>query len=411
MRHALCLGLVLLLGAGHLPAQGQSLTVAEAVDLAVQNHASLQAIAYEMRAAEAQVRGAGALSPPEVRVSPGGIGSEPVDEILSVEQPLELNGARRARARVARGALAEKAAAAALARAELARKVKTAYWHAALAQQLVSLDWSNLEFAQEMLRAADMQYELGNQPRVQALKAEVELSRARQDVIRSGAALKQALARLNTLLGREPDAALALADTPEPVSAEWSLAELSELGLWQRPDVQQARAAVETSRGEVSVARAAGRADLSVSGRLTPEGVGGLALSLSLPQLDWGSRSAELQRAEAMVAAREQQLDLTRIEARLEIATALAELQSAQAQAVEYREQVLEHSRTLADLVMLGYREGASAFLEVVDARRTLRAINVEYYSAVAAQQFSLAELEFAVGGSLPNPNTPVEVK
>lgn len=410
MRHALCLGLVLLLCAGQLPAQEQALTVAQAVELALQNHASLKVSGFELRAAEAQVRGAGALAAPEVRVTPPILGSEGSDEVLSVAQPLEINGSRGARSRVARGLLAETTAGAALARAELVRQVKQAYWDASLAEQLVGLDRSNVEFAETLLQAANTQYELGNQPQVQALRAEVEAARTRQELYRSLAAAEQARARLNTLVGRELGAAAALAERPTPMSAEWPLPDLLEAGLRQRPDVIQAQAAVETACGEVAVARAARRSDVAVVGRLTPEGLGGVGLSLNFPQLDWGGRKADVQRAEAIVAAREQQLDLVRSNSRLEIANALTEVKSAQAQANEYRQQVLEQSGKLADLAMLGYREGASAFMDVLDARRTLRAVNVEYYSAVADQQKSMAQLEFALGGCLPDPTKPVEV-
>lgn len=410
MKHSLCLGLVLLLCAGRLAAQEQALTVARAVELALQNHPSLKVSGFELQAAEAQVRGAGARAAPEVRVTPGIIGSEGSDEILAVEQPLEINGARRARSRMAQGLRAETVAGLALARAELVRQVKQAYWDAALGEQLVALDRSNVEFAQTLLEAANTQYQLGNQPQVQALKAEVEVSRARQEVYRSQANAEQARARLNTLLGREPGAELALSETPTPVIADWALQGLVETGLQQRAEVIQAQAALETARGEVAMARAARRSDVSVVGRLTPEGLGGFGLSVSFPQLDWGGAKAEVQRAEAIVAARERQLEVVRNNSRLEIANALTEVRSAQSQAAEYRERVLEQSGELADLAMLGYREGASAFLDVLDARRTLRAVNVEYYSAVADQQKSLAELEFALGGSLPGPTTPAEV-
>lgn len=411
MRHSLCLGLLLLLCAGQSVAQEQALTVAQAVELALQNHPSLKVGVFELQAAEAQVRGAGARATPEVRVTPGIIGSEGSDEILAVEQPLEINGARRARSRVAQGLRAETVAGVALARAELVRQVKQAYWDAALTDQLVALDRSNVEFAQTLLEAANTQFELGNQPQVQALKAEVEVARARQELLRSQANAEQARARLNTLLGREPEAALALGETPAPVTADWAMPSLVEMGLQQRPDVLQAQAAVETARGEAAMARAARKSDLSVVGRLTPEGAGGIGLSLNFPQFDWGGLKAQVQRSEALVSAREQQLELARSNSRLEIANALTEVKSAQAQAGEYRERVLEQSGKLADLAMLGYREGASAFLDVLDARRTLRAVNVEYYSAVADQQKSLAELEFALGGCLPDPTTPAEVK
>jgi outer membrane protein, heavy metal efflux system len=411
MRHSLRLGLLLLLWACPLAAQDQALTVAQAVELALQNHPSLKVTAFELRAAEAQVRGAGARATPEVRVTPGIIGSEGSDEVLSVAQPLEINGAREARSRVAHGLLAESAAGAALARAELVRQVKQAYWDIALAGQLVGLERTNIEFAEALSEAAKAHYELGNQPQVQALKAEVEVGSARQQLHRAQAALQQARARLNTLLGREQEEVLALAETPTSLTSDWSLSSLTETGLRQRPDVQQALAAVATARAEVSVARANRRSDVAVVGRLTPEGLGGVGLSLNFPQLDWGGLKAEVQRAEAMVAAREQQLEVVRSEARLQIANALTEVKSTQTQAEEYRQQVLGQSARLADLAMLGYREGASVLLDVLDARRTLRSVNVDYYSAVAGQHKSLAELEFALGGCLPGPAQPAEVK
>ncbi|MHB8994655.1 MAG: TolC family protein [Armatimonadota bacterium] len=410
MRHSLCLGLLLLLLCGQLTAQEQALTVAQAVELALQNHPSLKASAFELRAAEAQVRGAGARVTPEVRVTPGIIGSEGSDEVLSVEQPLELNGSRRARSGVARGLLAETTAGAALARADLVRQVKQAYWDVALAEQLTGLERSNLEFAEALHEAAKAQYELGNQPQVEALKAEVEVGRARQQLHRAQAALEQARARLNTLLGREQEGVLTLAEAPALVRNDWLLSSLVETGLRQRPDVQQALAAVTTARAEVSVARANRRSDVAVVGRLTPEGQGGVGLSLNFPQLDWGGLKAQVQRAEAIVAAREQQLEIVRTEARLQISNSLIDVKSTQAQAEEYRQQVLEQSDRLADLAMLGYREGASVMLDVLDARRTLRSVNVEYYSAVAGQHKSLAELEFALGGCLPGPAQPAEV-
>ncbi|MEI6503973.1 MAG: TolC family protein, partial [Armatimonadota bacterium] len=56
-------------------AQAQSLTVAEAVQIAVESHPSLQVARFELEAAEAQLRGARARVTPEVRITPGLIGS------------------------------------------------------------------------------------------------------------------------------------------------------------------------------------------------------------------------------------------------------------------------------------------------------------------------------------------------
>lgn len=336
--------------------------------------------------------------------------------MLSVFQPLELNGARSARTQTASGQLAQTAATAAVTRTDLVRQVKQAYWAAALAQEIAALDAENVKYAQALADAATTQYELGNHPQVQAFKAEVELARARQQRYRSQAAAAQALAALNAALGRAPETALVLSEKPAPLVAEFQDTQLQALGFSQRPDLLAAQAAIRTARGEVSVARAARRTDLGLQGRLDSEGLGGVAVSLNFPQLDWGGLKASQQRAEALVKAAEQAHAVALNAARLEISNALIAFRAAQAETREYQQQVLEQSRRLADLSLQGFQEGASTFLDVLEARRTLRAVNVEYYSSVADQLTSLAQLEWAVGGqfpaaSAPQPQQPTEVK
>lgn len=244
----------------------------------------------------------------------------------------------------------------------------------------------------------------------------MELARARQQLYRSQAAAAQAVATLNAALGRPPETPLLLSEEPSPVEAQFLEAQLQALGLAQRSDLLAAQAAVRTARGEVLAARAARRSDVALQARMDPDGIGGVAVSLSFPQLDWGVLRAGQDRAEALVKAAEQAQAVAVNSARLDIANALTEFRAAQAETREYRQKVLEQSRKLADLSLLGYQEGAATILDVLDARRTLRAVNVEYYSAVAEQLKSLAQLEWAVGGQLPaasspQPQQPTEVK
>jgi len=154
-----------------------------------------------------------------------------------------------------------------------------------------------------------------------------------------------------------------LADQPSAAVPKLSLAPLQELALSQRPEILQAEATVSLARGEVEAARATQRTDVALQARLTPEGLGGVALSFDFPQFDWGSRQADRQRAEAIVKAREKALEVVRNDVRLDVAQAWTAFASAQSQTREYQQRVVEQSRKLADLVLLGYREGASSFL------------------------------------------------
>ena len=108
--------------------------------------------------------------------------------------------------------------------------------------------------------------------------------------------------------------------------------------------------------------------------------------------------------------AREQQLEVIRTEARLEIANAPMNCNSRKRRRRSTASGCWSNPASWRTWPCWGTREGASAFLDVLDARRTLRAVNVEYYWAVVAQH-SLAELEFAVGAVTWIPTKPPEVK
>ena len=49
-----------------------------------------------------------------------------------------------------------------------------------------------------------------------------------------------------------------------------------------------------------------------------------------------------------------------------------------------------------------GYEKGAASYLEVLDARQTLRAEQAEYARALADWNVARADLQRAVGGLLP---------
>jgi cobalt-zinc-cadmium efflux system outer membrane protein len=81
------------------PAAPPSLTLDEAIRVALAGHPALRAAAQEVAGAQAAVQGAKALPSPEVLVTPAGTVD---DSQLSLLQSLELNGQRSARTAAAR---------------------------------------------------------------------------------------------------------------------------------------------------------------------------------------------------------------------------------------------------------------------------------------------------------------------
>jgi len=260
-------GMMVLLFLGFVGSAGaaeESLSLRDAVTAALTRNPSLQASRADVEAARAGARGARALANPEIIFTPPVAGAAGSDEEFSFVQPLEVNGQRRARTRVANAELQASTAGSSATQRETVRAVKEAYWEVAEAQAVVDLNRENVQLAESLSQAAQRQLEVGTAPGSQAIKARVEVSRARQELARAETALLQAKATLNTLMGRPPETPFTLADglayTPLAVKPD----ALNALTQARRPEIAEAQAQVAVGQGQVEVARARLRPDLAL---------------------------------------------------------------------------------------------------------------------------------------------------
>ncbi len=173
-------GLLLLLLSGllcGLTGAQESLTLQQAVAAALEHNPSLQASRSDVEAARAAARGARALANPGILIAPAVSGTAGSDEEFLLVQPLETNGQRQARTKVANAELQASTAGSSAAHRETVRAVKEAYWEVAEAQAVVDLNRENVQLAESLSQAAQRQLEVGTAPGSQAIKARVEVSR------------------------------------------------------------------------------------------------------------------------------------------------------------------------------------------------------------------------------------------
>jgi outer membrane protein, heavy metal efflux system len=173
--------------------------------------------AIDAQAADARIQPAGALPDPMMsvefrdididrpRVLPAQVGNT----LYQVRQRFPLWGKRDLAREVAR----EEASASLLMRDATALELQAdasaayvRYWHAGASVQVVERMITLLE---DLQRLAETRYGAGLAPQQDAIKAQVESTVMRRDLIERRAMGREAAAMLNTLLAREPDAPLA----------------------------------------------------------------------------------------------------------------------------------------------------------------------------------------------------------
>jgi cobalt-zinc-cadmium efflux system outer membrane protein len=98
------------------------------------------------------------------------------------------------------------------------------------------------------------------------------------------------------------------------------------------------------------------------------------------------------------VAARQKQLEAARNAVVLDVEQAVRAIATAARVVREYEGGIMDKSARLADMAQKGYEKGATSYLEVLEAQRTLRSVRTAYYSALADHAKALAQLDWASG-------------
>lgn len=379
----------------------ESLSLSQAIDMALRSNPTIAAGQISADAAKQAARGARALTNPEITIAPSIAGHAGSDSAMLFSQPLELNGARRVRGEIASNQAAAAGFDARTTRRDVVLRVNQSYWDVARAQELVKLNQENIAYLESLNAAVQKQLDVGKIPGSQLIKTEVELARARQELAQAELELAQAKAFVNALLNRAKDTDFAATDPLTFSDVTLDRNALLASALNSRPEVSAATAQVAAARSGIRAAKLRRVPDLAVQARkeqFDPGGNGGVALAVLLPVLDWGSIKADVKRAESAAQSQDKQLEAVKNAVSLDVEQAVQLVNTSSQIVGEYQGGILEKSEELANMARTGYEKGATGYLEVLEAQRTLRSTRTAYYSALANHAKSKAQLEWATG-------------
>ena len=434
-------------------ADAGALTLAQAQARVADCHPDVRAARAALGGAAADVQVAGQRPNPQLTVGAGSVGSalgsgspwrKTFDHSLRLDQLIE-----RGNKPALRQAAAEaQRSAAAADLADVTRRALSAVAHAH--QDLWAAQGRRLQLAAavglsaESLRLLDLRVRAGDAPALDATRFTLDNARVQADLRQAEADVAEGQRQLALLIGVGglggvgsvnglPSAASGVgqlqalaADLPPgapdrpgaplpPTAAERSadVAERSADVTERRADVAAALARLAAAELARDLAAAARTRDVSVGLQVdhwpTSAGNGSgtgntVSLSLTVPLFLRHANDGELARAEADLASARESLRRVRDSASADLARAAAQASAA----ADRRQLVLAQLEPAAEKVAAGaelaYRRGASTALDVLDARRSLRAVRIERITADADLAKALADWQAA---GLPLPALP----
>lgn len=357
--------------------------------------------------AAARLTGAGRLLNPVLSIA-GHVGQNTggTDEDILLSESFELGDKRRQRVLAARAEREAVTLDRQAARNDLAFAVSSAYYEAQRSDAARQLALDALDNARKFAETAQLQFTAGDVARTQVVRSRIEQSRAEQALAAAQTERANRFATLRSLIRMEGNSEFGVAATLPFTPATYKLEDLQQYALTRRPDLQSAQQTRASREALLHGARAQSQPDLFVEarhGNIDPtQGGNTLRAGLLFPLYDFGRNRADASSAKAALSEQEAIISETRRVALLDVETAYRNLQQARLTVEGFRAGRLDNSRELLTMAQIGYAQGATTYLELLDAQQVYRTEQTDYTRALADYNIALAALQRAVGGQLP---------
>jgi cobalt-zinc-cadmium efflux system outer membrane protein len=262
------------------------------------------------------------------------------------------------------------------------------------------------ELSLDFLAKTKARFLAGTVPKVDVVKAQVDVSQADNDLIANERMLLTAQANLNRLLGRSGGAPIATTDSLEVPASIAELEALEKLAQTSRPELQSLEIQRQGASAATRLARQYWAPDLNltfsrnaVDGSPTTYTTGiGIGFPIFFRQHLQGEVASAIHREQELAA------NVSDIVAQisLDVRTSYANASTALRQAIFLRDELLPEAREVYRVASVSYGLGGTSALDLLDAKRTLLDAEKQYADALAAANDAQAALELAVGAPLP---------
>lgn len=263
-----------------------------------------------------------------------------------------------------------------------------------LAREIVRLN-------DELLGYTKIKHEAGEVSGLDVNLSEVELSKAKKELLLAERAYREELLALQGLLGRSPDMSCAVVgDLPSEAPALPDREAVKALALSRRPDSEAAAFEREKTQAALALVKKEAFPNITLSGfydRDEDRNVVGLGISIPLPFFD----RKQAEKKEALAKAEGAKIKAAGLQQAIEVEVdqAYSNLMSAIEELSLFRNEILIKAAENLKLLNLAFREGKIGFFEVRLAQKDTIEAQLAYIEAQTRTQLALNAIEKTTGG------------
>ncbi|MBO6267249.1 MAG: TolC family protein [Synergistaceae bacterium] len=398
----------------------KELTVTEALTYALEHSPALNSVRQEIRKAKGSKVQADGNFYPKISINGSyGDGRYPTADSrtdsrsasVGLTQNLYAGGRHAAQRRQAKELLSQAELKIREEEEALAVKINTLFYSVLLARETVAAASDAVETSQKHVQEVRQMLRLGLANQLEVIRAEQQLSSNEASLASSRGTLDSARINLLNTMGLPPSSAYDPSGSLESVRPEGSQSSSLEKAHRQRADVAIIKKQVAIQKEQIKIAGSSMRPTLDLTasaGVDSPyhnqdrtEDSWKAALNLEIPVYDRGQTRGEVMKAKAVQEQNMQSLRQKELDIISEVDLAWVEINDSEVQ-VEARRKALSLAKETLRLSQVGYREGVTPQLDLLEAQSNLTAARKDYSQSLYNHLMRIVTLKRAEGNLVP---------
>ena len=384
-------------------AAAEPLSLAKAIELALEGNPEVAAAKRQWEATEGQVLQGRSRPNPELAYSLEDTRSKTRTQSWQLNLPVELGGKRAARTKAAEKTREQAQAQLAELQATVRANVAAAYFDVLTAQERLVLARDSAALAKSSTDTVSKRVAAGKVSPVEESKARVAEAGVRVELAQAASEQRNALSRLFALLGRIDAPYTVLEGKAENLPSVPSLADLQPL-ISSAPGVVLARIEVDRRKALTALEQSKRVPDVTVSVGMqrsneTQRNVLLFGVSVPLPIFD--RNQGNLLEALKLEDKARDELQAATVRLHSEVAQAQERLSTITAEVQSLQQDVLPGAKSAYDAATIGFENGKFNFLEVLDAQRTYFTAKSQYLKALGEAHRAAADIDRLLGASM----------
>ncbi len=413
---AVCLGLVTcvaIAAQAEAPLQNElpSLTLPQAVNMALQRNPQLRAFAYELLAQDARIDTAGLRPAPELGVQLEDFagtgdfqGVDAAQATLTLSRAFELGGKRERRLDSARAGRARLDVEQQAQQLDVVAEVARRFIHLASDQEQLRLTRLATELTRQTITATEQRVAAAKAPEVELRRARITLARAQVEEEHAEHELLTSQRKLAAMWGdtevKFGSAQADLYQLPQPGTFATLLTALE-----RNPDTLRFASEARLRDAEIRLSETRARADLTLSAgvrQLQETRDQAFVVGFSIPLFGVSRAQGAIAEAQALRDQTDAGREAHRVRVQAQLFELYQELKHAITAAETLRTTVLPEMEAALKDTRYAFERGRYSYLEWVDAQRELVSVKRALIEAASNAHLHLTEIERLTGAPVP---------